>query len=87
MSNGLDGYHPPTDCQRSRLASLIDVGSPFLELSPLAGHDVYPGESVPAGGIITGVGTVHGVSCMVVANDSTYILASPGLDYQAYQRR
>ena len=38
----------------------------------MAGHGVYPGEDVPAGGIITGVGVVHGISCMIVANDSTY---------------
>ncbi|MCJ1287309.1 Methylcrotonoyl-CoA carboxylase beta chain, mitochondrial [Xylographa opegraphella] len=56
---------------RDRITALIDTGSSFLELSPLAGHDLYPNEDVPAGGIITGVGTVQGVSCMVVANDST----------------
>lgn len=39
----------------------------------MAGHEVYPGEEVPAGGIITGVGTIQGVRCMVVANDSTYM--------------
>ncbi|MCJ1433493.1 Methylcrotonoyl-CoA carboxylase beta chain, mitochondrial [Xylographa pallens] len=56
---------------RDRITALIDTGSSFLELSPLAGHELYPNEDVPAGGIITGVGTVQGVSCMVVANDST----------------
>ncbi|MCJ1392805.1 hypothetical protein MMC18_005676 [Xylographa bjoerkii] len=56
---------------RDRITALIDPGSFFLELSPLAGHELYPNEDVPAGGIITGVGTVQGVSCMVVANDST----------------
>lgn len=56
----------------SRITALIDTGTPFLELSALAGHEVYPGEEVPAGGIITGVGVVQGVSCMIVANDSTY---------------
>lgn len=86
MSNRINGYYPRTDCQCSRLASLIDAGPSFLELSPLAGHEVYPGESVPAGGILTGVGKVQGVSCMIVANDSTYILASPECDFQAYQR-
>lgn len=58
----------------SRITALIDPGTPFLELSALAGHELYPGEDVPAGGIITGVGTVHGVQCMIVANDSTYVL-------------
>lgn len=55
---------------RDRVTSLIDPGTSFLELSPLAGHEVY-GEDVPAGGIITGIGTVEGVNCMIVANDST----------------
>ena len=44
-----------------------------MELSCLAGQELYPGEDVPAGGIITGVGTVHGIQCMIVANDSTYV--------------
>lgn len=55
---------------RDRVTALIDPGTSFLELSALAGHDVY-GEDVPAGGIITGIGTVEGVTCMIVANDST----------------
>jgi len=56
---------------RDRVTTLIDPGTPFLELSSLAGHQVYPGEDVPGGGVITGVGTVEGVACMIVANDST----------------
>lgn len=56
---------------RDRVSALIDPGTSFLELSPLAGHEVYEGEDVPAGGIITGIGTVEGVNCMIVANDST----------------
>jgi 3-methylcrotonyl-CoA carboxylase beta subunit len=55
----------------SRVAALIDPGTAFLELSPLAGHAMYGEEDVPAGGIITGVGTVSGIQCMIVANDST----------------
>ncbi|KAJ5585967.1 methylcrotonoyl-CoA carboxylase beta chain [Penicillium hetheringtonii] len=55
---------------RDRVSALIDPGTSFLELSPLAGHEVYD-EDVPAGGIITGIGTVEGVNCMIVANDST----------------
>ncbi|RMZ80538.1 hypothetical protein DV737_g2955, partial [Chaetothyriales sp. CBS 132003] len=55
---------------RDRVTALVDPGSAFLELSPLAAHDVY-GEDVPAAGIITGVGTVEGVTCVVVANDAT----------------
>ncbi len=56
---------------RDRVAALIDPGTAFLELSPLAGHELYPEADVPAGGIITGVGEVEGVTCMIVANDST----------------
>jgi len=56
---------------RDRIAALIDPGTPFLELSQLAGHGVYPGEDTPAAGIVTGIGTVKGVQCMIVANDST----------------
>ncbi|PUU74374.1 carboxyl transferase [Tuber borchii] len=56
---------------RDRITALLDPGSAFLELSPLAGHLLYPGEDVPAGGIITGIGRVSGVECMVVVNDST----------------
>lgn len=56
---------------RDRITALIDPKTSFLELSPLAGHDLYPSEDVPAGGIITGIGIVEGVTCMIVANDST----------------
>ncbi|KAF2868060.1 carboxyl transferase domain-containing protein [Massariosphaeria phaeospora] len=56
---------------RDRITALIDPGTPFLEFSQLAGYDVYQGEDVPAGGIVTGVGTVNGVQCVIVANDST----------------
>ncbi|KAI1844971.1 hypothetical protein JX266_008764 [Neoarthrinium moseri] len=56
---------------RDRVAALIDPGTTFMELSPLAGHELYPEADVPAGGIITGVGVVEGVTCMIVANDST----------------
>ncbi|RDW66890.1 carboxyl transferase [Coleophoma crateriformis] len=55
---------------RDRVTALIDPGTSFLELSTLAGHEVYS-EEVPAGGIITGVGVIEGVTCMIVANDST----------------
>lgn len=56
---------------RDRVAALIDPGTTFLELSPMAGHELYPEADVPAGGIITGVGVVEGVNCVIVANDST----------------
>jgi 3-methylcrotonyl-CoA carboxylase beta subunit len=56
---------------RERIFKLVDPGSTFLELSPLAGHELYPEAEVPAGGIVTGVGVVNGVTCVIVANDST----------------
>jgi 3-methylcrotonyl-CoA carboxylase beta subunit len=56
---------------RDRITALIDPGTTFLELSQMAGYGVYEGEDVPAGGIITGIGTVSGVQCIIVANDST----------------
>ncbi len=55
---------------RERVARLLDPGSPFLELAPLAAWDVYDDE-IPGAGIITGIGRVSGVECMIVANDST----------------
>ncbi|OAA62445.1 methylcrotonoyl-CoA carboxylase beta chain mitochondrial precursor [Niveomyces insectorum RCEF 264] len=68
---------PSAMLPRDRVAALLDPGTSFLELSPLAGHELYSEENgggtidVPAGGLITGVGVVEGVTCMVVANDST----------------
>ncbi|KAF0310946.1 Methylcrotonoyl-CoA carboxylase beta chain, mitochondrial [Amphibalanus amphitrite] len=56
---------------RERIQRLLDPGSPFLELSQLAGHRLYGAEEVPAAGIITGIGRISGVECMVVANDAT----------------
>ncbi|EEP78889.1 methylcrotonoyl-CoA carboxylase subunit beta [Uncinocarpus reesii 1704] len=56
---------------RDRVTALVDPGTSFLELSPLAGHQMYGADEVPSGGIITGIGTVEGVTCMIVANDST----------------
>ncbi|KND89856.1 putative methylcrotonoyl-CoA carboxylase beta chain, mitochondrial [Tolypocladium ophioglossoides CBS 100239] len=56
---------------RDRVTALVDPGTTFLELSPMAGHELYPEAEVPAGGIITGVGVVEGVTCVIVANDST----------------
>lgn len=55
---------------RDRIDSLLDPGSPFLELSQFAGYELYE-DDVPAGGIITGIGRVSGVECVIVANDST----------------
>jgi 3-methylcrotonyl-CoA carboxylase beta subunit len=56
---------------RDRITALIDPGTTFMELSPFAGHELYPEADVPAGGILTGVGVVEGVTCVIVANDST----------------
>jgi len=55
---------------RERIRLLLDDDRPFLELSPLAAYQVYP-DVVPAAGIVTGIGWVHGAPVMVVANDAT----------------
>ncbi|SES24078.1 carboxyl transferase domain-containing protein [Halopseudomonas bauzanensis] len=55
---------------RERIDTLLDSGSPFLEISPLAAHAVYD-EEVPAAGLIAGIGRVAGVECMIIANDAT----------------
>lgn len=55
---------------RDRVQALLDPGSPFLELSQLAAYKVYR-ESVPAAGLITGIGRIEGRECMVLANDAT----------------
>lgn len=60
-----------TSSRRSRLSLLLDPDTPFLELSQLAAHDVYPGEDIPGAGIITGIGRVAGKECVVVVNDAT----------------
>jgi 3-methylcrotonyl-CoA carboxylase beta subunit len=55
---------------RDRVDALLDPGSPFLELSPLAAHGMYNGDA-PAAGIITGIGMVSGRRCVIVVNDAT----------------
>ncbi|MBV9278635.1 MAG: methylcrotonoyl-CoA carboxylase, partial [Chloroflexi bacterium] len=55
---------------RARIELLIDSGSPFLELSPLAACDMYGGDA-PAAGIVTGIGAVEGQEVVIVANDAT----------------
>lgn len=72
---------------RDRIELLLDPGTPFLELSPLAGMYSYPDEkkddnmtttssdeeiSVPSGSIITGIGIINNVPTMIVANDATF---------------
>lgn len=55
---------------RERIDRLLDSGSPFLELSPLAAWGMYE-DDAPCAGIVTGIGRVSGVECLVVANDAT----------------
>ncbi len=55
---------------RERIERLLDPGSPFLELSPLAAYDMYDNDA-PSAGVITGVGRVSGRDCVIVSNDAT----------------
>ena len=55
---------------RERVRTLIDPGSPFLELSAFAAYGMYDG-GVPAAGIVTGIGRISGQECVIVANDAT----------------
>ncbi len=55
---------------RERVRTLLDPGSPFLELSQLAAYGMYEGQ-VPSAGMVTGIGRVSGQECMIVANDAT----------------
>ena len=55
---------------RDRVDGLRDPGTPFLELSPLAAHELYGGDA-PCAGIITGIGRVAGIECLIVCNDAT----------------
>ena len=60
---------------RDRVQMLLDPGTPFLELGSLAAKDMYPDrdgtDSAPCAGVITGIGRVNGVDCMIVCNDAT----------------
>ncbi len=58
---------------RERIDRLLDPGSPFLELAPLAAHGLYAehGGPIPSAGIIAGVGRVNGRLCVIAANDAT----------------
>jgi 3-methylcrotonyl-CoA carboxylase beta subunit len=55
---------------RDRIDLLLDPGTPFLELSPLAAHGMYGGEA-PGAGLITGIGRIAGRECVVICNDAT----------------
>ncbi|WP_394789452.1 carboxyl transferase domain-containing protein [Rhodoferax sp.] len=60
---------------RERVNQLLDPGTPFLELSPLAALGMYPdrdgSDSAPCAGLVAGIGRISGVDCMVVCNDAT----------------
>ncbi|WP_394756920.1 carboxyl transferase domain-containing protein [Rhodoferax sp.] len=60
---------------RDRVQMLLDPGTPFLELSPLAALGLYPdrdgSDSAPSAGVICGIGRIEGVDCMIVCNDAT----------------
>lgn len=60
------GKLPP----RERVQMLLDPGTPFLEIAPLAAHAMYKGDA-PCAGLIAGIGRVSGVDCMIVCNDAT----------------
>lgn len=55
---------------RDRIKQLLDPGSPFIEMGALAAWKVYA-DDVPAAGIVTGIGRVEGIECMIIANDAT----------------
>jgi len=55
---------------RERIDRLVDPGSPFLEIGQLAAWGLYDNEA-PSAGLVAGVGAVHGIHCMIVANDAT----------------
>jgi 3-methylcrotonyl-CoA carboxylase beta subunit len=55
---------------RERIDLLLDPGSPFLEIAPLAAWGMYGG-AAPAAGLVTGIGRVQGLECMIIANDAT----------------
>lgn len=55
---------------RDRIQRLIDPGSPFLEIGQFAAWDVYE-DKVPAAGLVAGIARIHGLECMIIANDAT----------------
>jgi 3-methylcrotonyl-CoA carboxylase beta subunit len=55
---------------RDRVQMLLDPGTPFLELAPLAAHAMYNGDA-PGAGMIAGIGRVSGIDCVIVCNDAT----------------
>ena len=55
---------------RERVERLLDAGTPFLEVSPMAAYGMYDAD-IPAAGVIAGIGRVAGIDCMIVCNDAT----------------
>ncbi|MCX7556214.1 methylcrotonoyl-CoA carboxylase [Xanthomonadaceae bacterium JHOS43] len=55
---------------RERIDALLDPGSPFLEIAPLAANGMYD-DDVPCAGMVAGIGRIEGVECVIVANDAT----------------
>ena len=55
---------------RERVERLLDVGTPFLEVAPMAAFDMYDAD-IPAAGVIAGIGRINGIECMIVCNDAT----------------
>ncbi len=55
---------------RDRVQMLLDPGTPFLELAPIAANGMYNGDA-PCAGVIAGIGRVSGIDCMIVCNDAT----------------
>lgn len=56
---------------RERIDKLLDPGSPFLEIAPLAAWEMYDENYVPAAGVVVGIGRVSGRECLIIANDAT----------------
>jgi len=56
---------------RERVNRLVDPGSPFLEIGQFAGFEMYGEDKIAAGGLIVGIGRIHGLECMILANDAT----------------
>lgn len=55
---------------RERVEKLLDPGTPFLEVAPMAAHGMYDAD-IPAAGVIAGIGRIKGIECMIVCNDAT----------------
>ena len=72
---------------RERIDALLDAGSPFLEIAPLAAHGMYD-DPVPGAGMVAGIGRVSGVECLIGANalipegkvipDYSLVVGAPG---------